>query len=299
MKKLIIYSLLVINCFATDSYDIRTLIYQKENIEINKEKYKNENYSLSKITLLNFDIERINKEIELGKNLKEFKKEKTTLEIFIENKAFMKNFYSDKVKFYNDYLKTMEKNKDKFTLVDINEAKSYLNKAIEEQKNYEKNIELNEKNYKEFYLEKFDDENLNYKKLLEEKTENYKVMLNNKLSLMEATGESKLSVELARLEGNKAFLLLEKEKKTLEMKELENNRTYQHLLFRLEIMEKNIENYELKSEKKQKELALGLITQKDYFEFFNDKLNAMLQKNEVEKEIKLMRIELGIEKGTE
>jgi len=124
-------------------------------------------------------------------------------------------------------------------------------------------------------------------------------MINNKLVLMEAIGESKLSVELARLEGNKAFLLLEKEKKTLEMKELENNRTYQHLLFRLEIMEKEMDNYQLKSEKKLKELSLGLITQKEYFDFFNDKLNAMLQKNEVEKEIKLMRIELGIEKGTE
>lgn len=292
MKKTITFLLLTINIIGADSYDIKNIINQKKTLENNKEKYINENISLSQISLLNFEIELLNNEIELIKGIKDYRKEKTSLEIFIENENLMKNFYEEKFKFYNDYLKNMEKNKEKFSTLDIDEARVYVYKVLEEKKSYEKSLEISKWNYNNFYSDNFTKDNFNYEKELEDKMKKYTLFLDKKSELINISKESIYTFESFKLEKEKIINLLNKEKILLETQKQENRKKYDYLQVKLNTIEKEIEYYTLKAQKKQKEINLGLITQKEYFDFFNEKFNIELKKNEIQREIKLLEIEM-------
>lgn len=292
MKKTITFLLLIINIIGADSYDIKNIINQKKTLENNKEKYINENISLSQISLLNFEIELLNNEIELMRGLKDYGKEKTSLEIFIENENLMKNFYEEKFKFYNDYLKNMEKNKEKFSTLDIDEARVYVYKVLEEKKFYEKKLEISKWNYNNFYIDNFIKDDFNYEKELEDKIKKYTLFLDKKSELINISKESIYTLESFKLEKEKILNLLNKEKILLETQKQENKKNYEYLQVKLNTIEREIDYYTLKAQKKQKEINLGLITQKEYFDFFNEKFNIELKKNEIQREIRLLEIEM-------
>lgn len=292
MKKIIIFLLIIINIIWADSYDIKNILIQKKKLENNKEKYTNENLKLSQIVLSNFEIELLNTDIELMRELKNYQKEQITLEIFIENENIIKNFYEAKLKFYNDYLKNMEKNKENFSTLDINEAKLHIYKVLEEKTSYEKKLEISKLNYKNFYSVDFSKDKYNYEKKLEDKMKKYTFLLNEKFKLINISKESIYNIEDFKLEKEKVLNLLKKEKILQETQKQENIKKYEYTLTKLDTIEKEIEFYKLKSQKKQKEIELGVITQKEYFDFFDEKFNIELKKNEIQKDIKLLEIEI-------
>lgn len=294
MKKLILLTIISIKIFALDSFTIKNLILEKKELELKKVKYKEENYSLSRLELLNFDIQILEKEMELEKMSNSYNKEKLENRLYVDLGKDLLNFHNKKESFFVNYLNTMKKNKDKFSPLDLLEAELVVQETLESKKDFLDKFQNSEKNLLEFYNDEFEKEWISYEKWLGEKIKLYETYIEQKNYILAIIEESKINKELQEINTEKTKNSLENELKSLQVKKMQMNKSKELIVFKLKNSDKKLETYKLKIEKKDKELNLGLITQKEYFDFYNEYFNTELNKKELEKQLKLLEMELEL-----